>query len=102
MIKPVLFMLLLSVALSVFASPQKAANTTDLVPNDTTAIKIAEAIWLSKYGDKIFKCKPFKARLVDTSIWEVYGTLPSGSKGGCPHIKIKKSNCEILSIEHGK
>lgn len=36
------------------------------VPNKETAIKIAEAIWLPIYGNKIYNSKPFRAK---TSEW---------------------------------
>ncbi|MFT3739686.1 MAG: NTF2 fold immunity protein [Breznakibacter sp.] len=59
------------------------------VPNDTTAIKIAEAVWLPIYGEKIYNKKPFHARLCNDK-WIVEGSLPSGMKGGVPYIEIQK------------
>lgn len=44
------------------------------VPDEKTAIKIAEAIWHSIYGDKIYEEKPFKVKLED-GIWIVKGTF---------------------------
>lgn len=51
------------------------------VPNEETAMRIAEAVWLPIYGSLIYGSRPFKARLVDDSIWVVEGTLPEGSVG---------------------
>ena len=46
----------------------------DYVPDEVTAIKIAEAVWLPIYGKEILeKQKPFKAVLVQDSIWCVSG-----------------------------
>lgn len=77
------------------------------VPNKETAIKIAEAIWLPIYGEKIYQEKPFKAVLVKDSIWIVTGTLkdPGDGKdivGGTAYIEIQKSDCKILKVIHGK
>jgi len=71
------------------------------VPDAKTAIKVAEAIWLPVFGDKIYKNKPFKANLKD-SVWIVEGSLPVGYKGGTPYIEIQKSDCRVLKITHGK
>jgi len=62
------------------------------VPNEKTAIRIAEAVWLPIYGDSIYRSKPFKANLVDDSIWVVEGSLPKGSIGGTPYAEIRKSD----------
>jgi len=72
-----------------------------VVPDAETAIKVAEAIWLPVFGDKIYENKPFKANLKD-GVWIVEGTLPAGYKGGTPYIEIQKSDCKILKITHGK
>jgi len=78
-------------------SPKKG-----FVPNEETAIKIAEAIWLPIYGNSILEMKPFVANLKDSTIWIVEGTLPKGMKGGVPYIEIQKSDCKVLKIAHGK
>lgn len=72
----------------------------DLVPDEKTAIKIAEAIWLPIYGEKINNKKPFVATLKD-SIWIVSGTVHT-EKGGAPYIEIHKSDCKILKVYHEK
>jgi hypothetical protein len=74
----------------------------DVVPNEATAIKIAEAIWLPRYGTKIYDEKPFKAELKDSSVWIVKGTLPRGLKGGTAYIEIQKRDCKILKVTHYK
>ena len=87
-----------------FCSSVKNPNinqSDDFVPNAETAIKIAEAIWLPIYGDKILKNKPYQASLKD-NIWIVEGTLPKGYRGGVPYIEIRKNDCKILKVTHGK
>lgn len=71
------------------------------VPNKETAIKVAEALWLPVYGDKINNSKPFVAELKDGKTWIVQGTLHS-QKGGVPYIEIQKSDCKVLKMYHGK
>ena len=70
------------------------------VPDENTAIKIAEAIWYPIYGDDIFDERPFKAELKD-SIWVVRGTL-NHDVGGVAYIEIQKRDCRILKVAHGK
>ncbi len=72
----------------------------DFVPNEKTAIKIAEAIWHPIYGDDIYDEKPFIAELKD-SVWIVHGTL-NHDIGGVAYIEIQKSDCKILKVSHGK
>lgn len=71
------------------------------VPNKETAIKVAEALWLSVYGDKINNSKPFVAELKDGKVWIVQGTLHA-KKGGVPYIEIQKIDCKVLKMYHGK
>jgi hypothetical protein len=83
------------------------------VPNDSTAIRIAEAVWLPIYGKKIYEETPFKAKLIDNKIWIVEGTLPGTknqkkdgkvhiSVGGVVHAEIQKSDGKILKVIHGQ
>jgi hypothetical protein len=81
---------------------QKDSLIRDVVPNEATAIKIAEAIWLPIYGKKIYEDLPFKAELRDSSVWIVQGTLPKGMKGGTAYIEIQKRDCKILKVTHYK
>ena len=71
------------------------------VPDKETAIKIAEAIWLPIYGEGIYQRQPFEAKLKN-GIWIVEGSMPPDTKGGVPYIEIRKSDCKILKVEHGK
>ena len=71
------------------------------VPDDTTAIKIAEAVWLPIYGNIIYSKKPFKA-VLKKGVWIVEGTLPRNYQGGVPYIEIQKKDGKILKVIHGK
>lgn len=70
------------------------------VPNEEIAIRIAETIWLPVYGSSIYEKKPFVARLED-GIWIVQGTVNAG-RGGAPYIEIRKRDCKIMKMYHGK
>lgn len=76
--------------------------TVGFVPNEETAIRIAEAVWIPIYGGKkIEKEKPFKATLHDT-VWIVTGTLPKGSAGGTAIAEISKESGCIIRVSHEK
>lgn len=73
------------------------------VPNEATAVKVAEAVWLPIYGENIYKKQPFIAKYDEKeNCWIVNGTLPPDTFGGVPEIKISKSTGEILFVYHGK
>jgi len=71
------------------------------IPDEETAIKIAEAIWLPIYGEKINDEKPYHAILQNDSIWIVEGTLHS-ELGGVVRAEIQKKDGKVLKIIHGK
>lgn len=81
--------------------PIETQQNMNYVPNEETAKKIAEAIWLPIYGSKIENNKPYTAKLRDNTVWVVEGTLKEG-KGGVPYIEINKEDCRILLVTHGK
>ncbi len=72
-----------------------------VVPDEATAIRIAEAILFPIYGeDKIISERPFKANLRE-GVWVVVGTLPSEMHGGVAEVEISKTNGAIMRISHG-
>ena len=80
-----------------------SSTQKDIVPDEKTAIKIAEAIWLPKFGKDIYKKKPFKATLENDSIWHVKGTLEKKfALGGVPHAFISKKDGRVIASFHGK
>ncbi len=77
-------------------------QSIDYVPNEETAIRIAEAIWYPIYGENIYNQKPYVVSLIDNNIWVVNGTLPEKMRGGVAYIEIQKSDCKILKVTHGR
>ncbi|MFZ4798968.1 MAG: YbbC/YhhH family protein [Bacteroidia bacterium] len=77
-------------------------HNSNYVPDEKTAIKVAEAIFIPIFGDKVLKERPFKAKLMDDEIWLVEGSLPRGAVGGVATMEIQKSDCKILTVYHTK
>ena len=72
------------------------------VPDEKTAIRIAEAVWAPIYGEEqVAKERPFKAHLKG-GIWTVEGTLPTGRDGGVAVAEIRKADGKIIRVSHGK
>ncbi|MBL4753101.1 MAG: YbbC/YhhH family protein [Flavobacteriales bacterium] len=84
-------------------SSQKSDPKIDgYIPDEKTAIAIAEAIWLPIYGEQIYEEKPFQATIKDDSIWVVSGTLDEGMLGGTVYAEINKKDCKVLVVTHFK
>jgi hypothetical protein len=94
--------LIIVISLSFILSYKPIGRGEDYVPDEATAVKIAEAIWLPVYGKSIYDDKPFTATLKNSDVWIVEGTPGKGLKGGVPYIEIQKSDCKILVVTHGK
>jgi hypothetical protein len=70
------------------------------VPDETTALKIAEAVLLPVYGEKqIATERPLNATLTG-DVWTVHGTIPITSMGGTAIVKISKRTGAILFMHH--
>ena len=73
-----------------------------LVPDEATAVKIAEIIGASVFGKNLKDYKPFHAELKNDSIWCVYGLpkkqLFSVRFGGGPVWEIKKKDGKISKV----
>jgi hypothetical protein len=76
-------------------------NYSGQVTDVNVAINIAEANWCEKYGRKILRYKPFKAKKVQ-EVWIVYGSLKTGLYGGTPEIKIDELTGKVLEIYRTK
>lgn len=70
------------------------------VPDEETAVKIAEIIFNKTFNQKVFNSKPFKVELKDDSIWVIEGTLKPRTLGGVPYIEIRKSDCKVICVKH--
>lgn len=74
-----------------------------IVPDEETAIKIAEVVWLPIYGDSIYSKLPFVAEYNEhEKCWFVYGTSPENTVGGVPEIKINRKDGKVVYISHSK
>jgi hypothetical protein len=71
------------------------------VPNETTAVKIAEAVAMAQYGkERISRERPFHARFRD-GVRTVKGTLhPTGAFGGTAVVKVSQKDAKILFVTH--
>ena len=71
------------------------------VPDESTAIQIAQAVATAQYGEKtVSREQPFHARLFGET-WIVKGTLhPQGVLGGTAVVKISKLDGKVLFMIH--
>lgn len=71
------------------------------VPDELTAIRIAEAVAIAQWGEKqIAEERPFKARLRG-DVWTVQGTLhPKGAAGGTAVVQLSKISGAVLFAIH--
>jgi hypothetical protein len=67
------------------------------VPDENTAIKVAETVWIPVFGNDIYRHQPFKAELINGKYWKVYGTIDP-DESGCPFALIQKSDCSVIKI----
>jgi hypothetical protein len=74
-----------------------------VVPDATTAVRIAEAVLAPVYGEEtIAKEKPFTATLKGDT-WTVEGSMPKEARnGGVAVVQISKTRGCILSLVHYK
>jgi hypothetical protein len=78
-------------------STSQAPPNEGFVPDEKTAVKVAESVWLPVFGNDIYSHQPFKAELIQGKCWKVYGT---GNKQNrkCPFALIQRKNCMIIKI----
>jgi hypothetical protein len=71
------------------------------VPDEATAIRIAEAVAIAQWGEpQIAKERPFKARLRD-DVWTIMGTLhPQGAFGGTAVVQLSRNSGAVLLALH--
>ncbi len=74
------------------------------VPDATTAIAIAQAVWLPIYGKKTLDNeRPFQAVLKD-DVWTVKGTFHShdrDARGGVAVAEISRIDARVIRVSHG-
>lgn len=95
--------ILLMITLLLLSCSHYEIKRKDLcLKNGADAIKIVEQEWLKIYGKTIYDKKPFKAKLINDTIWVVNGTLSYGELGGVPYAEINAKDCQIIKVTHGK
>ena len=73
------------------------------VPDEDTAKKIAEMVWIKTFGEEVKKEQPYKVKYDKIfKVWIVEGALPKDMLGGTAGIIIRKSDGEILKKWHFK
>jgi hypothetical protein len=73
-----------------------------MVPDKYTAARIAEAVWYSVYGDRIYQKRPYEAKLIDNRIWIIRNIQEKDmSPKDRLYIEIKKSDGTILYVLYG-
>ncbi len=81
---------------------EDVCQTRDLVPDQETAVKIAEIIWLPIFGNDVLEEKPYLAELKNDSVWVVRGQMKKLQLGGVAYVEISKKDCQVLKVSHGK
>jgi hypothetical protein len=79
------------------------------VPDATTAQKIAEAVLVPVYGDKVVATeRPFRATLKN-EIWIVVGSVPceaappgASCPGGAAEVRIRRKDGTVTFMSHGQ
>lgn len=94
-------LLVLLLAFSLPAPSSDALPARNYVPDAETAKKIAEAVWLPIYGERIYAERPYQVH-DDGDTWTVQGSLPAGTVGGTALVVIAKKDGRILRVTHTK
>lgn len=82
------------------ASSRQPSN--GYVPDERTAVAIAEAVLIPIYGEKtVVGEKPFHAKASGDS-WVVNGTLSPGSLGGVATVELSRKDSRIISVTHSR
>jgi hypothetical protein len=73
-----------------------------IIPDESTAVKVAEIVFPRIFGEEeVAKYLPYHAQLKD-GVWEVYGTLKPGSRGGTPQMTIQKKDGKVIDVWHSQ
>jgi hypothetical protein len=93
---------ILLACVSVIGADRSKLPPQGIVPDEATAVKIAEAIWLPVFGEQVVaKFRPYQAELKN-GVWTVYGTLPRNSRGGTPMLAIRKEDGRVIEVWHSQ
>jgi hypothetical protein len=98
-----------SISVMTFGGDQRSVQSASgyvpasgFVPDEATAVHVAEAILIPIYGQsKVESERPFTAKLTG-NVWTVTGHLPAGVDGGVAEVRIDKRDSRVLRVTHGK
>lgn len=98
-----LVLILLSISILASGSEEHSYKPKDgFVPDQPTAIRVAEAVLIPIYGEKKIKMeRPFKA-ILKNETWTVKGSLPQGMVGGVAMVELSKKDAKIIRVSHGQ
>jgi NTF2 fold immunity protein len=101
------FLVVLAMGYVQLRQPKTFVPKEGFVPNDATAIAIAEAVLVPVYGKEVVMGeRPFQTALSRRDTWIVTGSLhcqgPVGTvcPGGTAEVRISKKSGEILYMIH--
>jgi NTF2 fold immunity protein len=95
----------LLVMLTALAAGQTSKNRLDLVPDEKTAVRIAEAVFIAQYGEeRINMHRPFSATTSGEDNWLVQLAGPGipSETGGGPGLFINKHSGCLSLLPHMK
>ena len=102
------FVMLFGFATNILSTAQTNPPKAGYVPDEATAIRIAEAVFIPIYGEKqVVSERPFHARLRG-DLWVVKGSLPKPRKpdeiivGGTMMAEIDRTTGGIKTVYHLK
>jgi len=96
-----LFLVLLAASVCT-ASRAPGLPERGVIPDEKTAVAVGEAILRPVFGDEeVARFSLYHAQ-IQAGMWTVYGTLPSGSHGGTPMIRLRKSDAKVVEIWHSQ
>jgi hypothetical protein len=81
---------------------QQAQLKTEVVPDSSTAIRIAEKVLLLEYGQSIEAMKPLVIDTCTETYWVVRGSMPKDEIGGVPYVKLSRKDGVTIDMYHTK
>jgi hypothetical protein len=94
--------LLISVSLEMLGHAKPYLPPQGIIPDEVTAVKIAEVVFPRIFeAEEVAQYLPYHAQLKD-GVWEVYGTLKPGSRGGTPQMIIQKKDGKVIDVWHSQ
>lgn len=93
---------LMFIAVSHGATSKSPLPSQGIIPDEATAVRVAEAVFPPIFGhEEVNKYLPYHAHL-NNGVWEVYGTLKEGSRGGTPQMTIQKKDGKVIEVWHSQ